>query len=123
MRLRGFLIILLIALGVIFYLQFGRVRGGKSTVEMEIDQAAAAKVGATSSTLDALAREIISASAESGLPRELDELRRMRPQFYVPFDAWGKPVKYELVSDSSFKLTSAGPDGVLGTADDISREY
>jgi general secretion pathway protein G len=33
-------------------------------------------------------------------------------------DAWGQPIEYG-VTGKSFKVRSPGPDGVLGTADDI----
>jgi len=38
-------------------------------------------------------------------------------------DAWGREIRYEKLSDSSFRLTSAGPDGQYETGDDIVKEY
>ena len=34
-------------------------------------------------------------------------------------DPWGNEVHYKLLDESSFELTSAGPDGKVGTGDDI----
>jgi hypothetical protein len=38
-------------------------------------------------------------------------------------DAWGTAVKYERLSDTGFRLRSAGPDRVFDTADDIVKDY
>jgi hypothetical protein len=38
-------------------------------------------------------------------------------------DAWGRAIQYEKISDSAFRLKSAGPDGEFGTADDIVKEF
>lgn len=37
----------------------------------------------------------------------------------IPADPWGNPFTYELTSPDQFHITSAGPDGAAGTADDI----
>ncbi|MCE3017656.1 MAG: type II secretion system protein GspG [Pirellula sp.] len=37
----------------------------------------------------------------------------------LPMDPWNKPFEYE-VTGTTFKIKSNGPDGVAGTADDIS---
>jgi hypothetical protein len=34
-------------------------------------------------------------------------------------DGWGNPILYERTSNSTFRLVSAGPDGLLRTPDDI----
>ncbi len=38
----------------------------------------------------------------------------------VPLDPWGNPYQYELVDSETYRIWSFGPDGVDGTADDIS---
>jgi general secretion pathway protein G len=38
----------------------------------------------------------------------------------VPADPWNNPYQYELVDQDTFRIWSFGPDGVDGTADDIS---
>jgi hypothetical protein len=44
-------------------------------------------------------------------PRYMSELVRE--------DGWGKPILYEVTGPTAFRLTSDGPDGRRGTADDI----
>jgi hypothetical protein len=44
-------------------------------------------------------------------PRYMNELVRE--------DGWGKPILYEVTGPTAFRLTSDGPDGRRGTADDI----
>ena len=44
-------------------------------------------------------------------PRYMSELVRE--------DGWGKPIFYEVTGPTAFRLTSDGPDGRRGTADDI----
>ncbi len=123
MKIRGMLIGLVLVMGIVLFLFYGRMGNDKSAIETQIDQAGRAKIEITGSTLDLLGREVLSASAETGLPRELKDLQRMRPQFSVPLDAWGMQVKYEVLSENSFRLTSAGPDRKFATVDDISREF
>jgi hypothetical protein len=38
-------------------------------------------------------------------------------------DAWGRDIRYERRSDSTFRLISAGKDGLFDTADDIRVDY
>jgi general secretion pathway protein G len=40
----------------------------------------------------------------------------------VPKDAWGNDFKYEL-NGTDYEITSAGPDGQMGTGDDITTQY
>jgi general secretion pathway protein G len=37
----------------------------------------------------------------------------------APFDPWGKAYRYQLLTPTNFKITSAGGDGLWLTADDI----
>jgi hypothetical protein len=37
----------------------------------------------------------------------------------VPEDGWGRPFSYRTTGESTFVITSAGPDGAVGTADDL----
>jgi type II secretion system protein G len=37
----------------------------------------------------------------------------------VPLDPWSNKYSYERLRDDGFRLTSAGPDGMMGTKDDI----
>jgi hypothetical protein len=38
-------------------------------------------------------------------------------------DGWGKSIRYERLSDSSFRLISAGKDKTFDTEDDIVLDY
>lgn len=37
----------------------------------------------------------------------------------IRIDAWSNPFSFELVGESGFELRSAGPDGTIGTEDDL----
>lgn len=123
MKMRGMLIIFLISMGIVLFIFHGRMGKERAVVEVQIEKSDEAKAGLTRTTLDALAREITSVSADNGLPARLSDIRRMRPQFSVPLDAWGGEIGYEVISENGFRLTSAGPDRTLGTPDDISKEF
>ncbi len=40
----------------------------------------------------------------------------------IPLDPWGNKYVYENINGTSYKITSPGPDGRLGTEDDISNQ-
>ncbi|MBL8205033.1 MAG: hypothetical protein JNM09_12445, partial [Blastocatellia bacterium] len=62
-------------------------------------------------------------------PQELSDLRDFVPEMIPVADYWGTPIGYSPTSliasknstpgYSNYQLVSAGPDGVMGTADDI----
>lgn len=62
-------------------------------------------------------------------PQELSDLRDFVPEMIPVADYWGTPISYSPTSliasknstpgYSNYQLVSAGPDGVMGTADDI----
>ncbi len=56
------------------------------------------------------------------LPNSLQEiLPYLRNQKSVPKDSWGMEFSYTPNhADGSFSIVSAGPDGIMGSADDIS---
>jgi hypothetical protein len=124
MKTRGLLIVLLLGLVVVYFLYFGKGPSGKGALQTEVDQYAKMKVTVTGASLDALARVILEYAADGqGLPEDLAQLERSRPLGNGLLDAWGRRIRYERLSDSSFRLSSSGPDGVFGTADDIVKEY
>jgi hypothetical protein len=53
----------------------------------------------------------------------LDDIRFSAALTTGKWDAWGRKIKYERLSDENFRLTSAGFDGTFGTDDDIVKEY
>ena len=125
MKLRGLIIGLLLALVAVYAIFFTKAVGDKSGLEIEVDKYLESKIKLTAVNLENLSREILSFSAESegGLPETLDALRRFHPTAGSTPDAWGRKIRYERLLDSSFRLRSAGPDGVFETADDIVKDF
>ena len=41
----------------------------------------------------------------------------------VPLDPWGNPYQYALMGPEEYRIWSWGPDGVDGSADDISNDF
>jgi len=124
MKIRGLLVGLLLAGVVAYFIFFTPVSGRKGGVEIMVDKYAESKVKLTGVNLEALSREVLSFAAEGeGLPDSLKALRRFHPTAGSLPDAWGRAIRYEKLSDDSFRLTSAGPDGEFETADDISKDY
>jgi hypothetical protein len=89
-----------------------------------VDEYLEAKIDLTRVNLESLSRLVLSTASEGeGLPETLKALRRFNPAASVPTDAWGRTIRYEKLSDSSFRLKSAGPDGVFETGDDIVKDF
>jgi hypothetical protein len=123
MKIRGMLIGVILALIVVYAVYFTKT-GGKSNIKVMVDQYAEAKIDLTKVNLSTLERIIAERIASEGqAPADLKELQRFRPMAVSALDAWGREVRYEKLSDSSFRLISAGPDGEYGTGDDIAKEY
>jgi len=125
MKFRGLLAVVLLAVVVIYFIYFAKGGNEKGVLQTEIDQYAKAKIQLTQVNLESLAREILLfAAGDQGLPEDLKQLQRARPSLGMALlDAWGREIKYERLSDSSFRLRSAGPDGVYDTADDIVKDF
>jgi hypothetical protein len=117
------LIVVILALVVIYAVYFWKT-GEKSHIEVMVDQYAEAKIDLTKVNLSSLERIIAERIASEGqAPASLKELQRFQPMAVSFLDAWGREIRYEKLSDSGFRLTSAGPDGEFGTDDDILKEY
>jgi hypothetical protein len=125
MKFRGLLAIVLLAVVVIYFIYFAKSGNDKGVLQTEVDQYVKAKIQLTQVNLESLAREILLyAAGDQGLPEDLKQLLRARPSLGMGLrDAWGQEIKYERLSDSSFRLRSAGPDGVFDTADDIVKDF
>ena len=122
MKIRGLLIVVILALIVVYAVYFTKT-GGKANIEVMVDKYAEAKIDLTKVNLATLERIIAGQMGTEGqAPADLKELRRFQPALSTR-DAWGREIRYERLSDSSFRLTSAGPDGEYGTGDDIVKEY
>lgn len=124
MKIRGALIGLVLAGVVVYAILLIPPSGRKGGVEIMVDKYAESKVKLTAANLEALSREVLSFASEGeGLPESLQALRRFHPTAGSLPDAWGRAIRYEKLSDDDFRLTSAGPDGEFGTADDIAKDY
>jgi hypothetical protein len=124
MKFRGMIIGVLLALVAGYFIFFAKVADHKGGLAIEVDKYLEAKIKLTGVNLESLSREVLSYAAEGdGLPDSLQALRRFHPTAGALPDAWGKLIRYEKLSDSSFRLRSAGPDGVFETADDIVKDF
>jgi len=122
MRIKGFLAILLLVSVIVFFLYIVK-SGEQEQIKESVSAFSRAKVKLTSTNLKALQKEVVSYIAEHGVtPDSLADIRSTYP-LTSRSDAWGKRIKYESRSDLKFRLTSAGPDDLFGTEDDISLEY
>jgi len=104
---------------------------GISSIPRAIEQGRAKHVAATRAQFYRLHQESLARYyAKYGTyPQELSDLRRVTKDLAPPSDYWGNPIAYAptaLIASkdsaqgfSNYQLVSPGPDGVLGTADDI----
>jgi len=124
MKIRGFLIVLMMGLVIVYIIYFAKT-GGKSNIRTMVDAYVGAKIDLTKVNMEQLGRIILShMGGEGQVPADLAELKRSQPGVGAgSLDAWGRTLTYERLSDSGFRLTSAGPDGAFGTADDIVKEF
>ncbi len=121
MKIRGLLIVLLLGMVVVYFIFFAKT-GKKSQgyIETAVDAHARMSAELTRTNLATLARAIeFFAGTEGRLPDDLNDLAKARILGATTTDAWSRPIRYERLSDSSFRLTSTGQDGRLGTDDDI----
>lgn len=125
MKVRGLLIIVMLGAVVVYFVYFAKMGNDKGALRTEVDQYLKAKVKLTEVNIESLARVILDyATGDQGLPEDLKQLQRSRPSLGMGLtDAWGRTIKYEKISDTAFRLRSAGPDGAFDTADDIVKEF
>jgi len=96
-----------------------------SQVMLESVQAVnSAKNKLTETNMRSLQRVIeASIAVEGKIPEDLRRIRQGNPPIGEVFDAWGTSIKYEKLSEDSFRLISAGKDKVFNTPDDIVLDY
>jgi hypothetical protein len=124
MKGRGLLVALLAAMVIVYLVFFAKVADDKGGLEIQVDKYLEMKVKLTRANLEALSREVLSfAAGGGGLPESLEDLRKLHPTAAALPDAWGTGFRYERLSETAFRLTSAGPDGAFGTDDDIAKDY
>jgi hypothetical protein len=123
MKAKGLLVVFILAIGIIYLLWFAKT-GEKTQLETKVDQYSQAKADLTKTNMQALQKIVISYIANEGQPpQSLQDLQNSKLLVGGAIDAWGKSIKYERLSDSSFRLISAGKDNIFGTRDDIVLEY
>jgi len=124
MKMRVLFIGVLLALVIVYAIFFTKVAGDKGGLRIEVDKYLESKIKLTQVNLESLSREVLSYASEGeGLPETLEALRRFHPTAAALPDAWGRKIRYERLSDSTFRLRSAGPDGVFETGDDIVKDF
>ena len=125
MRFRGLFIGLLLALVAVYFIFFTKVaKDDQGGLEIMVDKYLESKIKLTEVNLESLSRQVLSYATEGeGLPETLEALRRFHPTAGTLSDAWGRKIRYERLSDSSFRLRSAGPDGLFETGDDIVKDF
>jgi len=119
MKMKGFLVIFLLVVIVAFFL-FVAKRGGKSPLKEQVDAFAQVKEKMTRTNLTSLERAIDIFIAQNGrVPNDLREIQTFSRSVYEDMDSWGNKIKYERISDSNYRLVSAGKDKTFHTDDDI----
>ncbi len=109
---------------VIVFFLYTLKSGGEKDIPEQLEAFSRAKQRLTETNMEILKKEIAGHIAIQGTaPERFEDLRMTTPITTGKWDGWGKAIKYEKLSDESFRLTSAGHDGVLGTQDDIVVEY
>jgi hypothetical protein len=124
MKVRGLLVVMVLAMAVVYLIFFAKLTGDKGALEIQVDKYLETKIKLTRVNLEALSREVLTFASEGeGLPESLDALRRFHPTAATLPDAWGRRIRYEKLSDDAFRLRSAGPDGAFDTADDVVKDF
>ena len=119
MKMRGAMIVLLLAGTIVFFLYFGRV-GQKSYIETTLDANDRIRAELTQVNMATLEKAIqYAAGTEGELPADLNAVFAARMFSGDPSDGWGTPIKYERKPEAGFRLIAAGKDRTFGTADDI----
>ena len=123
MKIKGFLV-LLILVAVLVYFLFIFKSGKQEQLPGQIEAFQSMKEKLTRTNMAALEKAITFFIAREGkVPETLDALENFYPLTSAKFDAWGTAIKYETISDSRFRLVSAGRDRLFKTEDDITIEY
>ncbi|MGQ9672189.1 MAG: hypothetical protein ACUVV5_03520, partial [Candidatus Aminicenantales bacterium] len=119
MKSRGFLVLLVLIVAVVYFIFFART-SKKSSLEVTKDAYDRVRVELTQANLATLEKTInLFLSTEGRTPADLNELLSSRLLTGQAVDGWGRSLKYERLSESGFRLVSAGQDGEFGTEDDL----
>ncbi len=91
-----------------------------TSVPQQVDAFAKAKEKLSRKNLASLESAIAAYIAKYGkTPENLIDIKSFLRSAYEDLDGWGNPFKYERISDSKFRLISAGEDKTFNTEDDI----
>jgi len=119
MKIKGFLVILVLVMVIAFFIYYIG-SGEKKIIQESVDSFSRAKTKLTRTNMNTLKRAVDSFAATNGrLPQSLDEISLAVPITTGKMDAWGRKIKYKKISDLEFRLISAGSDGTFNTEDDI----
>jgi len=122
MKIKGFLVILVLVIIVAFFIYFIGT-GEKKLIESQVDAVDAyskTKETVTRTNMNTLKRAVDIFAAQNGkLPEKLKDLRLNISLSTGKLDAWGTEIKYERLSELEFRLISAGSDRIFNTDDDI----
>jgi len=122
MKMRGFLVLFIVACAVVYLLWMART--GKEKTLKDVKAYDQTQVELTKVNMTGLRQAVETFIAQEGrTPENLKEMQRINPVPVVSLDAWGTAIKYERLSDDNFRLTSAGKDKAFGTSDDIIITY
>jgi hypothetical protein len=122
MKIRGFLIVLVLGVGIVYLLWM--MKGGKEQLPREVEAYGEMRLELTKANMHTLKTAIFIFTAEEGrTPKDLKELKTFNRQLGANLDSWGTPIRYKRLSDQNFRLTSAGRDKLFNTSDDIVLEY
>jgi len=116
---RGLLIALVVVAAIVAVLVFVK-SGPKAPYQDQVEVYSKAQAEVTRSNMQNLEKAIFSYISDEGhTPESLQDLRNSGALSGGVLDGWGSAIKYEKLTDSTFRLTSAGKDKSLGTSDDI----
>jgi hypothetical protein len=119
MPARGLLIVLILALVLVFFLMLAK-SSSKAPLATQVEVYSKAQTEVTRSTLQNLEKVVFSYISDQGrAPESLLEIQNSGHLSGAVVDGWGRRIKYEKLSDSTFRLSSAGKDRTFGTKDDI----
>ncbi|MCX6561503.1 MAG: type II secretion system protein GspG [Candidatus Aminicenantes bacterium] len=123
MKIRGLLLVTLAAAAIVVGILSIKI-GDKVPIKADVDRYLQVQIDLTRTNMQTLQNIIASFLAtEGGSPADLQAVRSAGLLTTGAQDAWGRDIRYEKRSEASFRLTSMGRDGKLGTADDIVMDY
>jgi hypothetical protein len=116
------LIVIVLAMVIVYFLFFAKA-GKKSYIEATADANERLRAELTRTNLATLEKAVdLFISTEGRTPADLKEILRSRLLSGDAADGWGRALRYERISETEYRLLSAGKDGLFETEDDITFE-